>query len=498
MPQVSAPSPLGSSRRPAAPLDGSDTSSGEESEPDGDETTPTTHTVVFLPPVLGGPKPRPGRGLVLDERWSVTAKFTAGASVDMVGACCGLVCLLDVRTCAVRVFDPVTGESLHPPPAPCTSATRRDPRAYCFGFDAAAGRYKILHFPNDDNNKSQQSSVSNGVHVHSLGDKYWKPVRAAACCLSAGGGVYSNGAVYWLTHYKVAMARLMLFDLREETIVSVDLPPFDDGHHRRPLYCRLMEADARPCVVTSLRHDPKSGDPFAAACNDDIDVWRLGEDEGRWSRACVLQLRRMPRHVPGPLAVRRWHVLMQGEDGALLARRVKEGGVARVERAAGEKVLVEGSSSPRGRGGAPASPCGGGERRARVKRESAVPIMGVLAPCYRDRLRKIDEKRADLQREKAQADRAEQSRRRGVIRTFGYVEPVSNASLDQRLGIGASRLAHGGPGKVPGGHGVTPGGFPSSPHSCTPCNRSEAGQLLLQETSGLQPRGIRRSTAATV
>ena len=50
------------------------------------------------------------------------------------------------------------------------------------------------------------------------------------------------------------MARLVRFDLSEEELVLVDLPSFDG--HRRPLYCRLMDADGRPCVVTSLRHDP--------------------------------------------------------------------------------------------------------------------------------------------------------------------------------------------------------------------------------------------------
>lgn len=38
---------------------------------------------------------------------------------------------------------------------------------------------------------------------------------------------------------------------------------------------------------------------------------------------------------------------MQADDGALHAHRVNEGGVERVERT-GEKVLVEGSSCPRG------------------------------------------------------------------------------------------------------------------------------------------------------
>lgn len=60
------------------------------------------------------------------------------------------------------------------------------------------------------------------------------------------------------------MARLVRFDQTEEIIALVAMPSFDDSH-RRPIYCRLIEADARPCVVTSLRHDPKSGgEPFAA------------------------------------------------------------------------------------------------------------------------------------------------------------------------------------------------------------------------------------------
>lgn len=78
--------------------------------------------------------------------------------------------------------------------------------------------------------------------------------------------------------------------------------------------------------------------------------------------------------------------------------------MARVERA-GEKMPVEGSSRRQWRGDTkvplpPADavwPCGGGEnRQARVKRETAVLIMGIMAPLYSDRTKKGDDERFEL------------------------------------------------------------------------------------------------------
>ncbi|KAL6655178.1 hypothetical protein ACP70R_006004 [Stipagrostis hirtigluma subsp. patula] len=410
MPHAPARSPFGSVDRSAAGHDGADTGRGAVHR---DRTAPT-RTVVFFPPVLGGARRRPGRGVVLDEQWSVMARFTAGPSVDMVGACGGLLCLLDVRSCAIRIVSSaVTGESVDvPPPPPCTSA-RHDPRAYCFGFDATARRYKVVHLPCDHR----------VVYVHSVGGKHWRPVGApgAACCLSTGGAVSGDGAVYWLTHYKVAMAKLVRFDLRGEEITTMELPPVDDGRRRPPLYCRLMDTDAMPCVVTSLTRDPTPGKP----CNDDIGMWRLGED-GRWGGRRVVQLRRLPWRVPGPRAMSLGHLLLQGEDRALYAHRIDD---------SGEKVLVGGGSA-RGRDGsaraAPpdaAWPCSLGEGRVR----GSVAVGIVAAPCYRDRLKKSDGEMGDRRREKARADGPAHGGGWHVVRTFGYVEhPVSTAPLAQR------------------------------------------------------------------
>ncbi|CAD6224107.1 unnamed protein product [Miscanthus lutarioriparius] len=345
MRQAPAPTAHGATGRSATPHDdGADASPREDRAPDGSQKAPT-HTVVFFPPVLGGAKPRPGRGLVLDERWAVTAKFTAGTSVDMIGTCGGLLCLLDVRSCAVRISNPATGESLAlpppPPPSPCTS-TRRDQRAYCLGFDPTAKLYKIVHVPHDYKIASRSGSTGKKgvVYVHRVGDRYWRPVRApgAACCLAAAGAVYSNGAVYWLTHYEVARARLVRFHLSQEEATLVEPPPFDV--HRRPLYCRLLDADATP-----------------------------------------------------------------GEDEALYAHRIKERGVSSIERA-GEKMLVEGRGVVKPLSDA-ASPRGRGEDRARVKQKQEVvaAILGIVElPLYRERLKKGDGERVDRNLEKARAD----------------------------------------------------------------------------------------------
>ena len=147
--------------------------------------------------------------------------------------------------------------------------------------------------------------------------------------------------------------------------------------------------------------------------------------------------RPLPRQLPGRHAVRRGHLLLQGEDGALYAHRIKESGVTRVEHA-GEKVLVEGLS--RGWGGAKtpadaATPCRGGGERTRVKRESVVPIMGIVAlPCSRDRPKKSDGERVDHHGEKARTESPARGGGRDAVRKFGYVEAVSTAPSAQCLG----------------------------------------------------------------
>lgn len=160
-----------------------------------------------------------------------------------------------------------------------------------------------------------------------------------------------------------------------------------------------MDAGAALCVVTSLCHDPTSGEPFAASSsNDDMNMWRL-EAAGGWSRPSELRLCRLPRRLPGPHAARRGHLLLQREDG-ITGRCVHTGSRIAASRGstarAGEKVLVEGSS--RGDTDDTVWPCGGGgeKRPARVKRETVVPIMGIVAlPLYHDRMKKSDDERFD-------------------------------------------------------------------------------------------------------
>jgi hypothetical protein len=97
--------------------------------------------------------------------------------------------------------------------------------------------------------------------------------------------------------------------------------------------------------LTCLRHDPTSGEPFAASDDsiDDIDMRRLEEDGGWAPHPRGLRLRRLPRLLPQPYALRRGHLLLQREDGELCAHGIEDGGVARIVRA-GQKTLVEGSS----------------------------------------------------------------------------------------------------------------------------------------------------------
>jgi hypothetical protein len=173
-------------------------------------------------------------------------------------------------------------------------------------------------------------------------------------------------------------------------------------------------------MVTSLRHDPKSGEPFA----DNTDVWRLEED-GRWGRPCGVQLHRQPRHVPGPPQARTRADAGGREDGTLHAHRIKEGGVARIERT-GENVLVR--STSRGRDSVNAA-CFTlqGRRAAYGKSESIIPIMGIAATRCLDRLKKIDTERAVRPSRRRTAGRWLHQARVGCF--FGVAPGASSVTL---------------------------------------------------------------------
>ncbi|XP_073351840.1 F-box protein At3g07870-like [Aegilops tauschii subsp. strangulata] len=112
---------------------------------------PPTHTIVFFPGFTYSchEDPRSAHGFLFDEHWQLTAKFTAGMRDMLVGACNGLLCFLQAEAGqgSIKIVEPSTGESLVLPLPPEASGRRWNvkPEAYCFGYDATARRFKIVH-----------------------------------------------------------------------------------------------------------------------------------------------------------------------------------------------------------------------------------------------------------------------------------------------------------------------------------------------------------------
>ncbi|KAM0863690.1 hypothetical protein ACQ4PT_044418 [Festuca glaucescens] len=157
------------------------------------------------------------------ELWPGRTACNIYKSMEVVGACNGVLCLCDDTKPggAITLVNPATGESLALPPIPCAGLfrrhnTRRPGRswhqAYSFGYHHATGQYKIVHVPCFFKTKET-------LQVFTLGDASWREVPApgARCRLDAGL-VSVNGATYWVT--EGSKEKIMSFDHRSEQVRS--------------------------------------------------------------------------------------------------------------------------------------------------------------------------------------------------------------------------------------------------------------------------------------
>jgi hypothetical protein len=182
-----------------------------------------THTIVFVP---GEPAHAPrysdhGSGFLFDDRWRLTATFSASRDDEMVGQCNGLLCFLDRGngTQAMHIVDPLSGESLT---LPVNHGSHRllERAAYCFGFDPSSRRYKMFH------QGQRYHAAKQDLFVYRVGvDAAWRRVQVAvpapetAMGAVHGNPVFADGSVYWSV-VRAGVARLARFDLATEQVTS--------------------------------------------------------------------------------------------------------------------------------------------------------------------------------------------------------------------------------------------------------------------------------------
>ncbi|KAM0880827.1 hypothetical protein ACQ4PT_033320 [Festuca glaucescens] len=141
-----------------------------------------THTVVFYPGRrsgdCGGKDPLNGGGFLFDEQWRLPARFAVDESVDMIGTCKGLLCFRDKLQGegVIRVVEPFAGESIVLPLPPQGAAATCSARLYCFGFDAATRRFKIVYV-GFDAATTTSGAQEQELQVFSVGaDTDWRTV----------------------------------------------------------------------------------------------------------------------------------------------------------------------------------------------------------------------------------------------------------------------------------------------------------------------------------
>jgi hypothetical protein len=172
-----------------------------------------THTIVFYPGCRsadGVHESLNGGGFLFDEQWRVTARFTVDEFVQMIGTCRGLLCFRDSAHGVIKVVEPFTGESVSLPLPPTANAKTCSIAAYCFGFDLATRRYKIVHgaFEGKVNYdgyffrpSTRLSMVQQELQVLTVGaDTDWRTVRIRGerhGVLYGAPACDDGAAVYW-------------------------------------------------------------------------------------------------------------------------------------------------------------------------------------------------------------------------------------------------------------------------------------------------------------
>ncbi|KAF8654487.1 hypothetical protein HU200_061677 [Digitaria exilis] len=209
-----------------------------------------------------------GRGR---EVWGVSIVPGTKSYMDitMVGTCNGLLCLCDNTKPggAVALFNPATREKLRVPAVPVSYREwyGNGRTTYTFGYDATAGKYKILHLPCHED----VSGGFNALQAFALGDDTsWRDVAVpggSSCC--PGAGVVSvRGAAYWVTN---AVERVVCFDLKDERVTfDAPLPVVA----RRWYQFQLTEVHGRLglAVCTDMRTSVTTTE----------EVWVLGDRQG--------------------------------------------------------------------------------------------------------------------------------------------------------------------------------------------------------------------------
>ncbi|KAM0896769.1 hypothetical protein ACQ4PT_022986 [Festuca glaucescens] len=184
---------------------------------------PPAHTIVFFPGFTYGSRqdPRNGHSFLFDEHWWLTAELTAGRRVQRPALLPG------TDQGSIKIVEPFTGESLAQP-QPQESSSRlpyrlrrtRNPKSYCFGFDATHRRYKVVHHNSDA--RGGETAEDEEVHVYTVGGgEGWTRVQVAHAVHGEAYGdpLYVEGAVYWPSRTYVnyrGEEKLVRFDLEHK------------------------------------------------------------------------------------------------------------------------------------------------------------------------------------------------------------------------------------------------------------------------------------------
>ncbi|KAM0880826.1 hypothetical protein ACQ4PT_033319 [Festuca glaucescens] len=135
-----------------------------------------------------------------------------------VGTCNGLLCFLDVGQSAINVVDPFTGESFALPLPPLT-ARRCELDAYSFGFNTNTRRCKIIH-------QGEGLYIAGKkvlLHVYMVGGgEKWRSLKVTGVepGNSYGRPVCASGAVYWCVIETDGQCKFERFDLATEVVTT--------------------------------------------------------------------------------------------------------------------------------------------------------------------------------------------------------------------------------------------------------------------------------------
>jgi hypothetical protein len=238
-------------------------------------------------------QPHNGGGYLVDQQWQVTAQFTVSESQDMVGACNGMLCFLDVLRDAIIIVEPFTGEFITLP-LPLETEKRHYHMAYCFGFDPSSRRYKLIHLT---------TAREQGLYVYTIGEgTNWR------CVHNFVGNTYGyewptmvDGAVYWSAGGKLAR-----FDLATEEVTSelIEFRPPGDQTQFTPVFLVLGCSDARVRLMGGVH-----------------DKLFIGEGAG-WANNSTVRLP-LWRDLTWPQPLQRGHLMLHGgRNGGMYAHPI--------------------------------------------------------------------------------------------------------------------------------------------------------------------------------